>query len=190
MRTHRTLDGIPLDLTGLSLHEKAFLRSLQRMAQTGMSYFEIERTAIGPGSPALEGRNRVDRQILTSPLYLAARDIATRAGVAEGLFLAPEHAEEAGKIPADSSLISVTQAAFLIGISRTAVHKAIAEKRLEASRFGNVILVKRAAAEAYRGRANKPGSPPTPARQTPPPRPQRDRRSAPTAHAMAARLRH
>jgi excisionase family DNA binding protein len=173
MRTHRTLDGAPLDLTGLSLHEKTFLRSLQRMAQTGMSYFEIERTAIGPGSPALEGR-----------------DIATRAGIEEGLFLAPEHAEEAGKIPADGSLISVTQAAFLIGISRTAVHKAIAEKRLDASRFGNVILVKRAAAEAYRSRANKPGSPPTPARKTPPPRPQRDPRAAPTAHVMAARPRH
>ena len=70
----------------------------------------------------VEGRNRVDRRILTSPLYLAARDVATRAGVAEGLLLAPEHADKAAEIPADRSLISNggTAALFIGNIAHKA----------------------------------------------------------------------
>ena len=101
-----------------------------------------------PGSPALQGRGRVDQKLAHSPLYLAAQDIATRAGIEQGLILAPQHEHERSKVPTDGSMISVTQAAALVGITRAAVYKAIARKTLAAMHIGNVTVVNRHAALA------------------------------------------
>ena len=150
MKDHDLLDGRRVSLTDLSAREQAFLTDLQRMARQGVSYFEVYRTAVGPGSPALQGRNRIDRRIVGSPLYLVARDIATRVGIRQGLVLAPEHQNETAKAPRDASMMSVAQASDLIGITRAAVYKAIEKRALETIRIGNVTLVDRASAQAYR----------------------------------------
>jgi excisionase family DNA binding protein len=147
---YRLLDGRTIDLRGLTVRERAFLADLQKMGKADISYFEIERVAVGPGSPALGGRNRVDTRIAETPLYLAAEDIATRAGIEQGLVLAPEHEAKRAVAPSDGSMISVTQAAELIGVSRTAVYKAIEKGTLRATRIGNVTVVDRAFALAYR----------------------------------------
>jgi excisionase family DNA binding protein len=143
MATHKLLSGAVLDLRGLSALESTFLANLRRMAKSGMSFFEIERVAIGPGSPALQGWSRVTREIVDSRLYRVAVDIATRAGIAEGLILGPEHENMREQVPQDRSLMSVTQAANTLGISRAAVHKALQQKRLPHQRYGNVVLVSR-----------------------------------------------
>jgi len=117
--------------------------------------------AIGPGSPALQGWSRVTREIVNSPLYRVAADIATRAGIAEGLILAPDHEDKRSKIPADRSLMSVTQAASTLGISRAAVHKAIQQERLAAQRYGNVILVSRQAVLRYKHERTEAGRSPS-----------------------------
>jgi len=145
MKRHKLLSGETIGLEDVEAGDVAFLKKLQRMATSGISFFELERVAIGPGSPALQGWNRVTREIVSSPLYRVAADIATRAGIAEGLVLAPEHEDKRSQIPADRSLMSVTQAANTPGISRAAVHKAIQRKRLTAQRYGNVLLVNREA---------------------------------------------
>jgi len=150
MKRYKLLSGETVSLEELDAREVAFLKNLQRMAKDGISFFEVERVAIGPGSPALRGWSRVTPEIVKSPLYRVASDIATRAGIAEGLILAPEHGQKRGQIPADRSLMSVTQAANTLGISRAAVHKAIQQKRLVALRYGNVILVSRDAVQRYR----------------------------------------
>src|SRR6266478_2015517 len=124
-KRHELLSGQVVDLRELDAREQEFLRDLEKMSRQGVSYFEIYRTATGPGSLALHGRNRIDRNIVESPIYLVARDIATRAGIKQGLILAPEHAEKRAQAPTDASMISASQAADLIGISRTAVYKAI-----------------------------------------------------------------
>ena len=95
---------------------------------------------------------------MSSPLYRVAADIATRAGIEEGLVLAPEHEDKRSQIPADRSLMSVTQAANTLGISRAAVHKAIQQKRLAAQRYGNVLLVDRGAVLRYRRERSQSGS--------------------------------
>ena len=150
MKRHKLLSGEAVVLEDAEAREVAFLASLQRMARSGISFFEIERVAIGPGSPALRGWSRVTPKIVKSPVYRVAADIATRAGIAEGLILAPEHNEERNRIPTDRSLMSVTQAASTLGISRAAVHKAIQQQRLAAQRYGNVILVGRDAVLRYK----------------------------------------
>lgn len=157
MRRHKLLSGETVDLAGLKARDIAFLKDLQRMAKDGTSFFELERAAIGPGSPALQGWGRVTRKIVASPLYRVAADIATRAGIAEGLILAPEHEDKRSEIPADRSLVSVTQAANALGISRAAVHKAIQQKRLAARRYGNVILLRRDAVLHYKRGRDKGG---------------------------------
>lgn len=150
MKSHRLLDGRRVDLRDLRAHEQAFLTDLQRMARQGVSYFEVYRAAVGPGSPALQGRNRIDRRMVESPRYLVARDIATRVGIKQGLVLAPEHEDKRTAAPGDASMISVAQASDLIGITRAAIYKAIDKGALETIRIGNVTLVKRASAHAYR----------------------------------------
>lgn len=149
MKVYTLLDGREMDVGALGKRGMAFLDGLRRMADEGLSYFEILRMAIGPGSPALEGRSTVNAPLAESPLYLVARDIATRAGINEGLILAPEHESMRASVPRDSSFISVTQAASLIGVSRSAVHQAIDAGKIKAQRFGNVLLVLRASAKEY-----------------------------------------
>lgn len=82
---HRLIDGRVIDLTKLIKREQAFLCDLQKMARQNINYFEIVRVAVGPGSVALKGENRASRQLVESPLYLVARDIATRVGIKQGL---------------------------------------------------------------------------------------------------------
>jgi len=157
MEKHKLLSGETVHLEDLGARALAFLKNLQRMVKSRISFFEIERFAIGPGSPALQGWSRVTREIVSSSLYRVAADIATRAGIAEGLILAPEHEDKRGEIPADRSLMSVTQASTTLGISRAAVHKAIQQKRLAARRYGNIVLVSREAVLRYkRDRAEGP----------------------------------
>jgi len=151
-RKYTLLDGRHLSLAGLEARELAFLADIEKMVRQGVSYFEIYRAAVGPGSVALGGRNRIDRRIAESPLYLVAVDVATRAGIKQGLVLAPEHAHEGASTPADGSMISVAQASELIGISRAAVYKAIEKGTLRTRRIGNVIVVERKSAVEYRER--------------------------------------
>ena len=152
MKEHRLVDGRGVDLRRLDAREQTFLRDLERMARQGASYFDVYRAAVGPGSPALRGRHRIDRRIVESPLYLVARDIATRVGVTQGLVLAPEQEKERDRAPRDASMISVAQAAELIGMTRAAAYKAIEKGALKAIRVGNVTVVERASALAYRDR--------------------------------------
>lgn len=160
MKTRTLLNGKRLDLTGLSPAEHAFLRDLRRMAENDVSYFEIARTAIGPGSPALRGQQTIDRRTAATPLYLAAEDIATRAGIEQGLILGPELEHLRAGFPTNGSHISAAQAADFIGISRAAVYKAIDARTLQALRIGNVTVVNKKSAIEYRQRRESATEPP------------------------------
>lgn len=150
MKSHRLLDGSMVALGELTATEKGFLKTLGKMSKAGINYFDIYRFALGPSSPALQGRSRVDKVLVATPLYRVAEDIATRAGVAQGLILAPEHETKRVLASDLKEPLSVPQAADLIGISRIAAYKAIKEGRLAHVKIGNVLLIKRADAEAYK----------------------------------------
>ena len=150
MKTYTLLDGTRLDLRELSPADHAFLRNLHRMVRQDILCFEIERVAIGPGSPALRGRQTVDRRTAGQPLYRVAEDIVDRAGIRQGLTLAPEFEHLQNQFPTDCSHISAVQAADLIGISRAAVYKAIHAGTLQALHIGNVTIVNKKSALEYR----------------------------------------
>ncbi|MGH9399974.1 MAG: helix-turn-helix domain-containing protein [Thermoanaerobaculia bacterium] len=167
MKTYTLLNGKTLDLSELSPAEGAFLRGLRRMTENDISYFEICRSAIGPGSPALRGRQTIDRRTAATPLYLAAEDIATRAGIQQGLILAPEFEHLRAQFPTDGSHISAAQAADFIGISRAAVYKAINAGTLQALRIGNVTVVNKKSAVEYRQRRESGVEQPVETAETP-----------------------
>lgn len=52
-------------------------------------------------------------------------------------------------------MMSLTQAADGIGITRAAVYKAIEAGRLEAHRIGNVTVIARSAVQKYRARQER-----------------------------------
>jgi hypothetical protein len=167
-KKYTLLDGRQLSLAGLDARERAFLTDLEKMARQSISYFEIYRVAVGPGSIALGGHNRIDRQLAESPLYLVAVDLATRAGIKQGLILAPQHEHQRASAPTDGAMISVAQAADLIGISRAAVYKAIDKGALAVRRIGNVTVVDRKSAGEYRAQRS-----PVAAKRRKPPQHQR-----------------
>ncbi|KAF0239670.1 MAG: hypothetical protein FD180_5203 [Planctomycetota bacterium] len=150
MKSYTLLNGLKLDLRDLSRKDHSFLRDLRRMVERDIDYFEIVRMAVGHGSPALRGRQTIDPRTAAQPIYLVAEDIADRAGMAQGLVLAPEFEHLASQFPADCSNISALQAADLIGISRAAVHKAVHAGKIQALRIGNVTVINRKSADKYR----------------------------------------
>ena len=180
MRKHELLNGQTVNLGALDARALGFVRELERMVRQGVSYFEVYRVALGPGSPALAGRNHIDRRIVESPIYLLASDIATRAGITQGLVLAPEYEHERAKAPADSSMMSVAQAADLIGISRAAVYKAVDKGAIKALRIGNVTVVERKSVAAYRDARERDEQSPKPTQRRPVHRhpPRRTRRAS------------
>ncbi len=163
MEKYSLLSGKEVDLTMFDERERRFLDDLLAMGKSGVSYFEVYRMAIGPGSIALQGRNQVNHRILSSELYQLARDIATRIGIDQGRILAPEHEAERDNLPRDFKMVSVAQAAELIGITRAAVYKAIKTNKLRAHKIGNVTVVDKAAAVAFRQRRKmaEPGKQPS-----------------------------
>lgn len=151
-KKYMLLDRRLVSLAVLDPRERAFIADLEKMVRQGINYFEIYRAAAGPGSVALGGRNRIDRRTAERPLYRVALDLATRAGIKQGLILAPEHEDERAEAPTDGSMISVAQAADLIGISRAAVYKAVEKGSLRVRRIGNVTVVDRESATGYKAR--------------------------------------
>lgn len=120
------------------------------MTRDDVSYCEIYRFALGPGSPCLRGGNQVTIELARTNLYRIADDLATRAGVGQGLILAPEHEGKRNLALNIESPLSVPRAAEHIGISRIAAYKAIKEGRLGHMKVGNVLIVSLAEAERYK----------------------------------------
>lgn len=154
-KSYSLLKGGTVSLAGLTAQERKFLKDLLRMARSDVDYFEICAKACGPGSVALRGYSGLTRALADTPLYQAASDLATRAGIRQHLVLAPEHEALRSQAPTDGSTLSVTQAADLLLMSRAAVHKAIKAGKIKFLRIGNVILVDRQSVLDYGRRPAK-----------------------------------
>ena len=87
--------------------------------------------------------------IAASAIYRAAHDMADRVGIEQGYLLAPD-VERPTDLGVDDDLLSLAEAAELIGITRPAVHQAVKEERLRGRRVGNAWVIRRADAETFR----------------------------------------
>jgi hypothetical protein len=51
VKRHKLLSGETVNLEDVGARDLAFLKNLQGMGTRGISFFELERVALGPGSP-------------------------------------------------------------------------------------------------------------------------------------------
>jgi excisionase family DNA binding protein len=148
MAEHKLLDGEVVETSGFSEAEHRFLKKLADEGRRGAEYFDLLRRVKGQGALPLRG-GRLTPQIATSAFYRVAHDIADRVGIEQGYLLAPDVERPVGT-RVERDLLSLTEAAELIGISRPAAHQALVEGRLKGQRVGNAWVVRRADATAFK----------------------------------------
>ena len=148
MAEHKLLEGEVIDTSGFSDAEHRFLKKLSEDGRRGAEYFDLLRRVKGPKALPLRG-GRVTPRIARSAFYRVAHDIADRVGIEQGYLLGPDVESPAGG-GLQQDLLSLTEAADLIGISRPAAHQALVEGRLRGQRVGNAWVVRRADARAFK----------------------------------------
>jgi len=155
MVTYELITGEVVDLAGLTEAEREFLQRLSADATAGVDYFELLRRVKGPDAVPLRG-GPITPAIARSALYRAAHDVADRVGIEQGYLLAPD--VDTSGVERGDDLVSMTEAAGLIGISRPATHQALVEGRLRGQRVGNAWIVRRADAESFKDQRSTRGA--------------------------------
>lgn len=143
---HTLLNGQIVDLSRLSRPDIQFLLDLMRRALEDEDYFVLERCVCGPGAYPLKGSPRVTREIHGRPLFRVAEDIVDRAGIRQGV-LAPDPGDE--RAPTEE-IVSVTDAAKALGITRSAVVKAAHAGRIKGKKIGHTWALLRGSVNGYR----------------------------------------
>jgi hypothetical protein len=115
MKNHVLRDGRVVELASLSVPEEMYLLWLRARIDAGESYEAVAPAVIGPGAYPLFTQETVG---------LVALDLLGR------MEDAPER-----EIDSRAGILTVTETAKRLGISRVAVIKAIREERLPAFRF-------------------------------------------------------
>jgi len=148
MAGHKLLEGEVIDTSGFSDAEHKFLKELSGDGRRGAEYFDLLRRVKGPQAFPLRG-GRLTPRIARSAFYRVAHDMADRVGIEQGYLLAPiVERPTSGRLQQD--LLSLTEAAELIGISRPAAHQALVEGRLRGQRVGNAWVVRRTDASEFK----------------------------------------
>jgi len=117
----------------LTNSERIYLEWLECRANEGESFSSLLPSVIGPGAFPLRGKGDVDDEVRARPLFQAAEELLHRV---EHVETARAMHPEASDLTAPRALLSVTDTAFRLGISRVAVVKAIQTKRLAAYEMG------------------------------------------------------
>ena len=100
----------------------------------------------GPGAYPLKGGTRVTREIHSSPLFRVAEDVADRAGIRQGV-LAPDPV--GARVPTDE-IMSVSEAAKALRITRSAVIKAARGGRIKGRKIGHTWALLCTSVRSYR----------------------------------------
>lgn len=143
---YQLLNGETLDLSALPREDMEFLMALMRRAMVDEDYFSLERAVCGPAAHPLKGGARVTREIHDSLLFRVAEDIVDRAGIRQGA-LAPDPGDE--RVPTED-IVSVTEAAKQLGVTRSAVIKAAQTGRIKGKKLGHTWALLRRSVENYK----------------------------------------
>ena len=140
---YELLSGQSVDIEKMPRADLAFLLDLQRRASDGDDYFSLERAIRATDAYPLKGSDRVTVVIERSMLFRVADDIVRRQGIRQGV-MAPSN----GELVAEE-LISVSEAAEILGISRSGVVKAVQAGRLKGKKIANTWALLRQSVENY-----------------------------------------
>lgn len=139
------LKGEVVDLGTLPKNDLAFLLDLQRRALEEEDYFDLERSVCGPGAYPLKGNPRVTATTHRSVLFRVAEDIVERVGIRQGV-LAPDDDDEL--VPTDG-IMSATEAAEHLGITRSAVIKSAQTGRIKGRKVGKTWMLLKRSVDSY-----------------------------------------
>jgi len=142
------LDGEGLDLTELSAEERAYIDELAAAAAApGAAYPSLLLRVSGPGAfPTRKAGGWVTPAVQDSTVYRVAEDIVDRLGIAQNYLGPPTDA-------APAQLLSVSEAARLLGVSRQAINEAIKRRALAAQRVGRDWILRLEDVRAYQAAA-------------------------------------
>jgi len=143
---YELLNGETLDLSASGKEDDAFLLDLMQRAMNDEDYFDLERRVCGQGAYTLKGSARITREVHETPLFRAAEDIVDRVGIRQGA-LAPDPGDE--RVPTED-IVSVTEAADALGITRSAVIKAAQTGRIKGKKIGHTWALLRRSVDSYR----------------------------------------
>jgi len=143
--SYKLLSGESVDLSALPKNDMEFLLDLQRRAIENQDYFELERSICGKGAYTLKGSPRVTREIHETLLFRVAEDVVDRVGLRQGV-IAPDAKDK--NVPTDE-IVSVAEAASILGISKSAVVKAAHVGRLKGKKIGKTWALLRHSVESY-----------------------------------------
>lgn len=148
---YRLLKGKTLDLSTLSREDLAFLVELGRRAMGDEDYGSLRLAVCGRDAYPLKGGGQVTGRIHMSPLYRVAEDIVDRVGIRQGLL----GADPGDRPTAADEIVGVGEAAKILGVSRSAVHKAASTGRLRGRRIGRSWALLRGSVEHYQVSAQR-----------------------------------
>jgi excisionase family DNA binding protein len=143
---YRLLGGDVIDLGELPKEDLAFLLDLQRRAMDDEDYFELERAVCGPGAYPLKESPRVTSEIHRTALFRVAEDIVDRVGIRQGV-IAPDRNDDL--VPTEG-IMSVTEAAKQLRVTRSAIIKAAQAGRLKGKKIGKTWALLRRSVESYK----------------------------------------
>ena len=149
--TYRLMKGEVVDIGNLPKSDLAFLLDLQRRAMEDEDYFELERSVCGPGAYPLKGGPRVTSKIHQTPLFRVAEDIVDRVGIRQGV-IAPDEDDE--MVPTEG-IMSASEAAEHLGVTRSAVVKSAQAGRLKGKKIGKTWVLLRRSVESYQVAAHR-----------------------------------
>lgn len=142
---YRLLDGEMVEIGRLPRQDLAYLLDLQRRAMEEEDYFDLERSVCGPDAYPLKGASRVTSAVHQTPLFRVAEDIVYRVGIRQGV-MAPNDTD---KLSPTEGIVSVSEAAAELGITRSAVVKAAQTGRLKGKKIGNAWALLKRSVKSY-----------------------------------------
>ncbi len=142
------LDGEGLDLTDLSTEERAFIDELAAAtAAPGAAYPSLLLRVHGAGAfPTRKAGGWVTPAVMHSTVFRVADDIVSRLGIAQNYVGPPTNA-------APAQLLSVSEAARLVGVSRQAINQAIERGAVAAQKVGRDWILRLEDVRAYQAAA-------------------------------------
>lgn len=143
---YQLMKGEVVSLDGFSRRDLAFVVELQQRAREGEDYFSLDRKVRGPGAYPLKGNARITREVQGSPLFRVAEDIVDRTGIEQGVLAADDDDE----LDLAADVLSATEAAERLEITKSAVIKALRAGRLAGTKIGKTWAVSRRSVESYK----------------------------------------
>ncbi|MBZ0273225.1 helix-turn-helix domain-containing protein [bacterium] len=148
---YKLLNGELLDMSDLPPEDMGFLFDLMRSSADGEDYRALAYRVSTSGAYPLKGSPRVTTEVHNTILYRVAEDIADRAAIRQGAMRPDPKSEPV----ATEGIVSVTEAAEKLGITRSAVIKAAQSGRIRGKKIGHTWALLTRSVETYKVAAHR-----------------------------------